>query len=241
MCASCSKDIALLVAADALAELPDWQTEKRDKVEDLKAWIEQHHHVTEKMLGLLYKLAGKQPSEYIGRLSVKAGSVGPGDIREVLARDGHALVLMSCALVDHTNGNVRSAEAKTRRLVDESRVKVVPSDAFDWKLLRDECGGWDGAYKWCAQTFDAIVLVEMGNKMVARGQYNLAECFLAAGKRVAALRDKLERVQSVEPIGGGWAEGYGRLLFLREPATVPAEPQSEAQERIPKPEDLEMG
>lgn len=228
MCDRCPKKEALEMAEIALHKIPDFQTRKRDMVEDVVGWIEENEHVTEKQLELLAKFAERPVPEYSApKKRDDGGATGREPAGEKHARTGNLLaggrdgrfrILMSCALVDHKNGNVQSAERQVRRIVDENKVQVVPSNALDWTEIKAIKGGWDAAYGWAADSFDAIVLVEMGNGLLGRGQYQLGEEFALRGKRVTVLRerdgkDALLACRVVVADQSDWKAGYGRALL----------------------------
>lgn len=120
-------------------------------------------------------------------------------------------LLVSAALADY--GPRLDAAVEAARRIVKPDVVVVPCTRFDWKKIMREQGSWEGAYRWAARTFDAVLLVEPAGGTLSRGVYQIAEEFRRAGKRVVVQRgEKLVLVKELRLTGSDdWKANWGTV------------------------------
>jgi hypothetical protein len=98
-------------------------------------------------------------------------------------------VLVSFAKIDHNTSRAAVAMKGIRQLFQGKRSQPISSEQIDWEIARDRYGGWEETYAWAAGHFAALIVVETSASALGRGQTDLVQRFIAAGKRAAVYRD----------------------------------------------------
>jgi hypothetical protein len=126
--------------------------------------------------------------------------------------------------------------------VDSLEGKVYGDWQLDWDKLRESTGSYQGAYEWCAQTFDVFVVIPMrtpDGSFVARGQYSIVSAALALGKEVMIPDGTLvARVDPIEPNTrqADWKGAFARVYFVVPWVDEPQEPRwQEPRQQEPEP------
>lgn len=86
-------------------------------------------------------------------------------------------------------------------------------DEVDWAALREQHGGFSGAYEAAAMAFAGFVAIpNVLNGLIAKGQFSIVDAALRLGKPVTVVQDdRLVRVTSLEVTeAADWKEGYAR-------------------------------
>jgi len=107
-----------------------------------------------------------------------------------------------------------------------SRLVAVPDSVvqrdneIDWHTLRTTHGGFGAAYRWAADTYDKLVMIEHvvgldDAPVIAKGQYTMAQYFLERGKGVGVWRpDGMHKVVALRVYDRhNWKAGYGQVVL----------------------------
>jgi hypothetical protein len=184
MCANCDWQGAVQLADEALAELPDWKTELRAKIEDMKEWLLSNKHTTDRMVNALESISGG--------LSIRRAPRGASQVPQAGAALGvSGVIVPHVLLAPPKNAPLPVLEETVSALVRQALVsggaiRVMNANALNWQALRGNLR--DGAYAWLAQNFDACVVVENSVKMLGRGAYDIAAAFQSVQKLVGVAR-----------------------------------------------------
>jgi len=96
------------------------------------------------------------------------------------------LILVASALNDR-KGEQEAMTLLASKAKDGVRV-VSALDGVNWDAVRAAEGGWEGAYRWAAETYDSICVVPVdGENGLSRGVFSMAQAALALGKPVLAV------------------------------------------------------
>lgn len=96
---------------------------------------------------------------------------------------------------------------------NEHGHEVVVDWDLDWQQMHEVYGSVDRTYAALVDLFDALVVVEDDDQLVARGQFAIASEMLLGRRRVFAWRDGASvAIRDLDRIAGApWKQGYGRL------------------------------
>lgn len=154
-------------------------------------------------------------------------AMGPGSGRDVRSQTyanqtetGPPRILICTALADM--GLEPEVSATLQRML-RGPAEIVPSSSIDWKLVRNNEGGWDATYRWITGRYDLFCLVghsETGG--LSKGVYTIAEQALKAGKKLVLWRaGEIYRVDAVHETWGDWKKDFGEAVLSGETASPP--------------------
>ena len=203
------------MASDVIADTPAWKTQILAKLEDLREWVAQNKHISEKQIAMLESMSGGQRAMRKAPLTqaVVADTVYAEKMKPNFAAPHVLLAPPKRAPFEVLERTIVTLVRQA--MLSGGSIKITNANSLNWKSLRAAERG--GAYAWVARNFDACAVVENSSDCLGRGVFDIASAFIVAGKMVGVPRE-LTLGWYIVPCSittfdeSDWKQRYGRCV-----------------------------